>query len=300
MYLGFVLISLFTVVLPAQQASSNGQISYNVSEVSGISWPDYFVCKLSNYDPSKSVRFRVYWNDFEFDSTDTVSQEYLTSLLLSSEQIELYDVRFRNYFRLSAKVRIAGRSVADLLAEQKITPTIRSESQSSGASKKNNHQYSRQIATYWSQTSNASIPTKPVSVKRRTVKVQDLLDTVVDCSVITDETSLSEALQVLSSSVDPPLPLVVFWNDLQTKALIGKDTPIGVSGLGRMKVGQALKIILRSVSTQGPKLGIAADGGVLTLATQQTLTKDKETRVYSIEDLLGIRSVINDFFGPGS
>ena len=128
------------------------------------------------------------------------------------------------------------------------------------------------------------------------VSLDALLNTTVDLSMINADTPLNEALEIMSNSVQPNLPLLVLWGDLENNALIDKEQPVGVSGFGRMKLGQAFKIVLRSVAapTRGD-LVMVAEGQVLTLGTRTGLQYKPVNRVYSITDLALPPSFVNEF-----
>ena len=105
--------------------------------------------------------------------------------------------------------------------------------------------------------------------------------------MINEETSFAEALSIISNSVRPRLPFVVLWNDIETNALIDRDTPVGVGGFRTMKLGRALDIILHSVSqTAQTKLILATEGQVITLGTQRGLLEKSSVRSYSVDDIV--------------
>ena len=127
-------------------------------------------------------------------------------------------------------------------------------------------------------------------IKSYPVSVNELLDREIDCSMLTDNMPLSEALDLLCESVQPRLPLLIRWDDLQANAFIQKDTPIGVEGFGRLKLGYALSHILQAVAGRQPKPALIAEGGILILGSNEMLQKHKDTRVYDVRDLLAVPS----------
>ena len=297
MYLGLVLTTLFSMVIPAADLASPAGQTYQVGEVVRVVWPSHFECRISNYAPSQTVRFRVYWSDMTVDASDGVSREFLTKLLTDADSIKLYDVQMKSYFRMRAKVCVDGRPLREIcLARNMIQPEVPKKTE---IAQKHPSRPARQVP-FGNVESPRLQPRQVKSLARKIVSVEDLLDTVVDCSILTEETTFSEALDFLSLSVDPPLPLVIFWGDLRANGMIDKDTPIGIEGFGQIKVGLALKILLHSISTTGPEIGVVAEDGLLTLATTQTFQKKRRTKVYPIEDLVSVPSVLNSFFGAGS
>ena len=81
---------------------------------------------------------------------------------------------------------------------------------------------------------------------------------------------LSEAIEIVRKSVEPPLNIVVLWRDLSENALIEPSTPISMDGLPNVKVGTALENLLNAMSN--PQLDIQLDyivnKGVITVGTQ--------------------------------
>jgi len=278
MHTSLAAIILVSCVIPAADSSPSTSENYRVSKVVSILSPNSFQCKLENYKPVPSVRFRVILPD-----TEGLTKEALTERLKSAKEIELRNIKFRNYFRVEADVWIDGQ----LFLKKPVSKTPPNENDIRKQPADITPSQFPEIPR-WQQPplSPGSAAANPVTVRRVPVAISVLLDTPVDCSMLRDDTPLSEALTLLAESVEPRLPLLIFWKDLQANAFIEKETPIGVEGLGRIKLRQAMNIILRSVSAGGPRLVLATEGGIIKLATEQTLLNRKSTQVYAIEDLL--------------
>ncbi|MCI0499227.1 MAG: hypothetical protein L0Y36_06065 [Planctomycetales bacterium] len=121
------------------------------------------------------------------------------------------------------------------------------------------------------------------------VAINELLDKTVDLSILTEDTTLEEAIGLLQNSVDPPLPMVVYWSDLSQNAFVEKTTPINLSGEGLRNVvlRTALNRILQAVSTGGfAELAYVVQEGTITIATQESLPANYATEIYDVADLL--------------
>lgn len=281
MHTSLVAIILVSIVIPATDTSPAAFKNYQVREVVRVLSPHSFQCKLHNYKPAPSVSFRVNLSGLDTQDTDGLSKELLTDRLKSAKQIELRNIKFRNYFRVDADLWLDGQP----FWEQPASPDIQNK-------KEIDHQPI--TASPWHRPHQSKLSSKQaMPVRRGGITIRNLLDTQVDCSMLSDDTPLFEALTILSESVEPHLPLLILWKDLETHALIEKETPISVEGFGRMKLRLALDIVLRSVSVNGSKLALVAEGRIITLASAQTLLKDKITGVYSAEDLLAQPSTGN-------
>ncbi len=113
------------------------------------------------------------------------------------------------------------------------------------------------------------------------------LDKEVDLSALTEETTFSEAIEMIKNSVSPALKIVVLWRDLSDNAYVEQDTPINVTMPGTVKISVALKLILGSVSGGFADLDYAVKDGIITVATVDALPNRMEIRQYSIAELLG-------------
>lgn len=287
MHIAFATIILVSCVIPASDSLPSSSENYGVSEVVSILSPDSFQCKLDHYKPAPSVRFRV-----NLPETEGLTKEALSERLKSAKAIELRNITFRNYFRIAAEVWIDGQ----LFLEKRGSEIAQNESDiPKPPSNLTGYQFS--TAPQWQHPPKRSTE-HAAPVRRGTIAIPALLDTPVDCSMLRDDTPLSEALTLLAESVEPQLPLLIFWKDLQANAFIEKETQIGVQGLGRIKLRQAMNIILRSVSSGGPRLVLVTEGGIIKLATEQTLLNRKSTQVYAIQDLLAPPST-GDMYNQG-
>lgn len=119
------------------------------------------------------------------------------------------------------------------------------------------------------------------------VVVYKQLDTLVDLTALTPDTPLSEAIEIIKNSVDPPLKIVVRWKDLADNAYIEPDTVIGMQGLSGIPVGKALKELLNTVSGGIANIDYAVEDGIITIATKTSLPGKLVTHVYDITELVG-------------
>ena len=102
----------------------------------------------------------------------------------------------------------------------------------------------------------------------------------------TPNMSFAEAIEQIKYCVDPPLPIVVIWKDLYDNADIDRMTPINMDEISGVSPGGALKLLLASVSGRTDLLGYVVEGGIIMIATVESLPEMWETRVYDISDLL--------------
>jgi hypothetical protein len=106
-------------------------------------------------------------------------------------------------------------------------------------------------------------------------------------AVFTRLTPLSEAIDILRHSTTPPLSIVVLWKPLNSTGVY-PNTPIGIDGMAKLRVGQVLNLLTLSLSAgASAKIGYMVDNGVIIISTIDTLAASQPvTRVYDISDLV--------------
>jgi len=114
---------------------------------------------------------------------------------------------------------------------------------------------------------------------------EEQLQVSADYSHWTRDTTFGRAIDDVKNSVDPPLQLIVLWRDLYENAAIDRQTEIGMDGISGVPLSVALKSLLMAVTGNPGELGYIIDGGVITIATKDSLKTKWETRAYDIRDL---------------
>lgn len=268
---------------------------YRVSEVLRVISPVSFECRLNNFPGAGQARFQIFLKGAapSPSRSDAEGIEALRQILAGAENIELRRPNVRNYFRIEAEVWAQSQNIKpELLAGNFIRETELDTAQT--------HPEKTEP-----RTPKAGLPVRTAAkavrpeIAVRAYDLQSLLKARIDVSSLRAETPLIEAVELISGSLEPRLPVVVFWSDLQNNAFVDRDTPIGVDGFGVMPAAQALDIVLYSVSGSGMPLKFTIDGGVLKIGTLRSLS-GKVTRVYSITDLLLPRADFDEDYGSGT
>jgi type II secretory pathway component GspD/PulD (secretin) len=125
--------------------------------------------------------------------------------------------------------------------------------------------------------------------------VDKQLDEIVDLTQLTPEMPFSEAIEVLKNSVDPPLKIFVNWRDLYDNADIDQTTPINMEPISAIPLRKALSLLLEAVSGGFAAINFIVEGGVITIATAESLPSEMETLVYDVTDLIGRPA---EFYAP--
>jgi len=123
------------------------------------------------------------------------------------------------------------------------------------------------------QLGRSATPSSPES--RR---IREQLSTIVDVSALTPEMPFAEAIELLKNSVEPPLPIVVLWKELQESCDIDPPTPIGMDGPPPVKLETALKTVLEAVSGgQRPAVSYQIDNDVVVVRLKDLQTEERES-----------------------
>lgn len=121
----------------------------------------------------------------------------------------------------------------------------------------------------------------------------------VDLSALTYDTTFSEAIDILRHSTEPPLKIVVLWRDLSENAYVEPDTPIKIDGVSGIRLRTGLELVLKSVDGGFAELGYIVKGGVIIIATKESLPDRMVTRVYDVSYLLSRPARFGFGFAPG-
>ena len=154
------------------------------------------------------------------------------------------------------------------------------------------------------QKKSVGIPPKVARSRRMTIALRNRavfkqLQQTVDLSPLTVQTTLSEAIELLRNSIEPPLKVVVMWRDLSDNANIEQDTTIQMDGVTGIRLHTGLVILLRAVSSDYAKLGYIVKDGIIIIATRDSLPVKMSTRVYDVSYLLAAPARYGFGFRPG-
>jgi hypothetical protein len=78
---------------------------------------------------------------------------------------------------------------------------------------------------------------------------------------------IAEAIEILRKSVDPPLNIVVLWNDLMDSLTVEPSTPINIDGMASARLGTALDLLVRGIHSVDAKPMWKIKGDAIVIAT---------------------------------
>ena len=130
-------------------------------------------------------------------------------------------------------------------------------------------------------------PELPIGRSAADAAVDKQLDEIVDLTQLTPETPFGEAIEMLKNSVDPSLKMFVNWRDLSDNADIDQTTPIHMDPISAIPLKNALELLLEAVSGGFANINYVVEGGVIKIATAESLPSEMETLVYDVTDLIG-------------
>ncbi len=122
----------------------------------------------------------------------------------------------------------------------------------------------------------------PISPESRRVREQ--LRTIVDVSALSPEMPFSEAIEILKHAAEPPLPIVVLWNELQDRCGIEPVTPIGMDGPPAVRLETALKMVIAAVSGGNSDISYQIDDDVIVIREGELQTPPTSIALSTQED----------------
>jgi tetratricopeptide (TPR) repeat protein len=142
-------------------------------------------------------------------------------------------------------------------------------------------------------------PDEPMGIDPVDAVVYEQLDQIVDLSSISPSMSFADVLDRIANSVDTPVPIQANWRDLSENADIERSSIANMEPLIGVRLGRALRVLLDQVSGGIVDLDYVVEGGVISIATRDTLRQPKPPtgrlipRVYDISDLISEPSSYN-------
>lgn len=136
---------------------------------------------------------------------------------------------------------------------------------------------------------NESLKYEPTKIKPKQNPLNEAvykqLDQIVDLSGLTPDMSFERALDELKYSIDPPLKTFIDWQDLYDNADIDQSTQTNMDAIPSIRLGTALKLLLKAVSNDFAKLDYTVEDGIICIATIESTPAKLETIIYNVSDL---------------
>ncbi len=115
-------------------------------------------------------------------------------------------------------------------------------------------------------------------------RIREQLSMVVDVSALTPQMPFSEAVELLKNAVEPPLPIVVLWRELQESCNIEPTTPIGMDGPPAVRLETALKTVIAAVSGGNSDISYQIDDDVIIIREEELQTPPTSIALSAEED----------------
>jgi hypothetical protein len=115
--------------------------------------------------------------------------------------------------------------------------------------------------------------------------VKEKLDSVVDLSALTAETTLQEAIDLLE--IEHKLPISVLWKDLRETAFVEPTTQIEITIPAPVPLQMGLKLILQGASS-GPltgELSYVVENGIVKVGALETIEISFPTYTWQVYDI---------------
>lgn len=256
-----------------------------IKEILSIRSPISFVCRAS--DDSRVGPARLFVTIRGIDAPESISPQalgFLDSTLKNAQTIRLSNIDMASFFRLTCAVQVDGKDLSQLLVAKGFAKHREPEPLTASS-------VSAPLSLDRSPVILHSSPIKPAS--GRTVRATNwdrILDQTVDLSSITPMTSFRDALDLIRTSAEPALAMMINWNDLRQNAFIDESSPVGLDGLRRIDLGTALELMCNAVDGGKGRVSFLQRGRVLVVASRTSLGNPKSLRVIDISELTAPKS----------
>jgi hypothetical protein len=285
----FIILLALPGLVTAQAFSSRDR-ECNVKEVVAVRGPQSFICRASEWPRVGPARLYVTLQGIDIiPDLSSKAQAELQTRLQQARSIRLRNIEMGSFFRLSADVEADGKDLAEILTAKGLAKKTAAPGIVKTAAPASEAVVARpEIKVAGAQGPNPAGPASGTKVIVTDWK--SLLDRPVDLSSITPVTPFREALERIRTSIEPTLPMMINWTDLRQNAFIEETSPVGVDGLGRMGIGQALELICNAVDGGKGRVSFMQRGRVVIVASKQSLGNPKSLRVIDIGELTAPQS----------
>ncbi|MBP6124484.1 MAG: hypothetical protein KA469_01145 [Phycisphaerae bacterium] len=235
-----------------------------------------FTCRVDEWKQIPNLKLRVEVRGLEWAADDPNARKVFEELLFKSgSEIILKNVEDKGYFRVAADVYAGNQNMAEMISSRVFLLPKKTEEES------------REPAgwEYREKVWKTAEVRQTLPKRLNNLKIEEILSQEADLSALDEETSLRDAFEIIRSSVEPPLPLVVMWNDLYRYLNVEPDMPIGFDIRGMISLRLALELVVSSVSLDGQRPVILREGGLLLAVSPQFALTKMRTRVYDIGEL---------------
>jgi hypothetical protein len=286
-----LIVSIVGIAFLFPSGWSNGSNSPDsrcrVLEVIKIHSPYEFTCRIDQWKGINNLRLRVKIRNVsipEGEDSDPVT-DWIRHRLDVSEGIRLHHIEPRNYFRVVADVSVGRFDLVEAMLKEGILRPHPSEPPQEVPDR--NDFLSVRDRLVEKDLSARLIKPQSKSLYSKE-SLEKVLATEVDLSMLDSATPLREALEIIRLSVDPPLPMVVIWSDLQQTLYLDPDMPIGVDGFTRISPKLAMELILSSVSPGAIRPVAVQEENLLLIVSSRFASQRMKSGVYDIRELASI------------
>ncbi|HOQ04742.1 MAG TPA: hypothetical protein PKY88_05980 [Anaerohalosphaeraceae bacterium] len=278
-----ILIPLWLLILCGDAVSfgdGTDQRRVYVLTVLQVHSANEFTCRVDEWKQVKNLKLRVKVRSLEKIEEGERGQRILEELFKSKKEFFLRNIEDRGYFYVLADVYAGKLNIAEILSAQ--IQLLREE----GAQRKT--AADENLDTEMLEKRNErSVPlvVQENSQKAEKIEIDTILQKEADLSGLREDVTLREAFEIIRTSVEPPLPLLVLWNDLSRNLAVDPERPIGFEIKGKAPLGVVLELILSSASLSGQRPVLLREGGMLLVVSPPFAVIKMRPKIYDIGEL---------------
>jgi hypothetical protein len=266
-----------------------------VTEIIQVDDGANFRCRISGKSLIAGPALRVHVRGINSLKDKTLSKSFVETAFKDARNIRLTNVRLRNYFRIIADVAIDGNDLAGELIKQgfaktaKVPPPSSVETKTAAYSKMRSERLNGKTVRPGETGNFDKKTTRKNSPGSSTLRISDSLKNSprsLGGQSFHRDMTFEEAIDQIRHSVDPPLPIVVLWPEIERNCHVQRDTPIGIEWNGKITIKKGLDILLMAVARRNAsRLQYYVDGGLITIASTKVNFNKRVMRVYNVAEL---------------
>lgn len=239
-----------------------------------------FTCRIDEWKQVKNLKLRVKVRGLEKIVEGDTGRKILEELFESKKELFLRNIEDRGYFHVLADVYAGKMNIAEIISAQIQLLREEKAAQRKTAPEDLNTEMLE-------KRGEQSVPLG-VQVNRQKserIEIEKILQEEADLSGLKEDVTLRDALEIVRTSAEPPLPLLVLWNDLSRNLAVDPERPIGFEIKGKAPLGVVLELILSSASLSSQRPVLLREGGLLLVVSPQFAVMKMRPKIYDIGEL---------------
>ncbi|HOK65633.1 MAG TPA: hypothetical protein PK054_02450 [Anaerohalosphaeraceae bacterium] len=240
-----------------------------------------FTCRIDEWKQVKNLRLRVKVRGLEKIEGGETGQKLLEELFKSKKEFFLRNIEDKGYFYVLADVYAGKINLAEIISAQ--IHLLQEEKK--GEHRKTSPENLDPEMFKKRDLQGISLVVQENKQRAGGIEIDKILQKEADLSGLREDVTLRDALEIVRTSVEPPLPLLVMWNDLSRNLAVDPERPIGFEIKGKAPLGVALELVLSSSGSSSQRPVLLREGDLLLVVSPQFAVMRMRPKIYDIGEL---------------